>query len=62
MAIGASDGLDLAAGLLECADELAGAAGRSVAACALEGIEGRLLEALLDAGPSTTAFPQARSR
>jgi hypothetical protein len=48
--IGAGEGLDLAAELLECADELAGS-GCSVAALCLEGIEGRLLEALLDAGP-----------
>ena len=48
--IGAGEGLDLAAELLECADALAGS-GCSVAALCLEGIEGRLLEALLDAGP-----------
>jgi hypothetical protein len=47
--IGLGDGLDLAAGLLECADSLADV-GWSVEAFALEGIEGRLLEALLDAG------------
>jgi len=50
VAMGASVALDLAAELLECA-ELLGAAERFVAAFALEGIEGRLLEALLGAGP-----------
>ena len=49
--IGAGEGLDLAAALLECADELAGS-GCSVAALCLEGIEGRVLEALLGAGPA----------
>ena len=50
VAMGANVALDLAAELLECAEHL-GAAGRFVAAFALEGIEGRLLEGLLGAGP-----------
>lgn len=52
----ASDGLDLVAGLLECADALAGR-GWSVAALALEGVEARLLEALLDAGTLAAGVP-----
>jgi hypothetical protein len=59
--IGAGEGLDLAAELLECADELAGS-GCSVAALCLEGIEGRLLEALLDAGPLPADSGQAQGR
>ena len=59
--IGIGEGLDLAAGLLACADELAGA-GCSVAALCLEGIEGRLLEALLDAGPLPADSWQAQGR
>ncbi len=55
------EGLDLAAGLLECADALAGQ-GRPVEAFALEGIEGRLLEALLDAGRVAGGVPDDVSR
>ncbi len=54
--IGVGDGLDLAAELLECADLLADG-GEGVAAFCLEGIEGRLLEALLDAGPLGVRIP-----
>ena len=59
--IGTDEGLDLAAELLECADKLAHS-GCSVAALCLEGIEGRLLEALLDAGPLPADGWQAQGR
>ncbi len=59
--IGVEDGLDLAAQLLECADALAGG-GWSVEAFALEGIEGRLLEALLDAGPLASGVAGENTR
>jgi hypothetical protein len=59
--IGVGDGLDLAAELLECADLLADG-GEGVAAFCLEGIEGRLLEALLDAGPLASESPVDRGR
>jgi hypothetical protein len=46
---GLNEALDLAAGLVESADTLA-ECGLPVQAFALEGVAGRLLEALLDAG------------
>ena len=54
--VGRLSAIDLAAEMLECADEVA-RAGFVLEAFALEGIEGRLIESLLGSGPALKEAP-----